>query len=417
MRTARTDLLVGMADQGVSSLTNLVAVFAIASSVGVDEFGVFSLCYAGLILLLAFSRAYFGLPISLEARDTTGASPSSYHAGISALLMISPLIVLGLGLFAGFSSHSAGALWLGLSVAAASPFFLAQDLARYQLIAERRSIWALASDCAWLAVVGTLWLVRSQIPIPVIALMWCTGPLAAFAVAIAARRPRITWREGLRAMTPKRGVREASTLTVLLSNGLTLVIGVLMLPVYGVGAAGVLRAASTAFGPLNALIAYLDTGVLAALARRSRNRDLGIVGVLAGAFTTLVLVWGTTLLCLPTPVGVYLLGETWLTARQILPITMIEFVFVGLSAAAALFLKVRGLARQLVSTKAAWTLTAFSGVLIAVVADTPFGAVPCSLAIGAMVGAALQWVLVWRESNRRRGASSWPNAQPRREQI
>lgn len=396
----RADLLTGLVDQGVSSLTNLMAVLAIASSVEIDDFGAFSLTYSGLVLLLSLTRAYFGLPIALEAGRSSAVEPKAFYSGISGLAIAAPLVVLGLGLLAGFSAHSTGALVLSGGVALVTPIFLAQDLARYQLIAERRAVWALLSDISWLAVVAALWVFRSQLSIFGLALVWCMGPMLAFGIVVFVRPPRIMWGEGLRALAPKRGVREASSLTVLLSNGLTLLIGILMLPVYGVAAAGVLRAASTTFGPLNTLIAYLDTGVLAALARRSRTRDRVTVVLVGAGFSVIVLGWGAVLLWLPQTVGVFLLGQTWILAREILPITTVEYVFVGLSAAAALFLKVRGHARQLLSAKVAWALTSLAGVSIAVLVHAEFVAVPWSLALGAAVGATLQWLQVRGRSNR-----------------
>src|SRR5437867_2144739 len=68
----------GVADQGLSSLTNFVLGIFIARTVGLADFGAFSLAFAAYSIVTAFSRAISAQPIVIRY---SGVSTEAWRRG------------------------------------------------------------------------------------------------------------------------------------------------------------------------------------------------------------------------------------------------------------------------------------------------------------------------------------------------
>src|SRR5512132_4343544 len=116
---------VGLVDQGMSSLSNVLAVIMVAQSLSASAFGAFSVAYAVLIFLLTLSRSYFGTLLTLT--DTRAAARDRAGAPLGALLVLAPVLTLatgGIGLLLSNKSDFS----IVIVVALAAPLVCLQDL-------------------------------------------------------------------------------------------------------------------------------------------------------------------------------------------------------------------------------------------------------------------------------------------------
>lgn len=385
----------GLADQGVSSLSSLVAVLVVASNSDAATFGAFSLVYTGLTLALGVARGYFGIPIAVSAGSPEDVGPlKTFSGALGAIILLAPAIIVILGLLALLSHTPRSGFPLLVAVAFVTPLILMQDAARFYLFATNRVGRALASDVAWLGCVLALWPLGGTLPTMTFALFWYLAPLVSLLVAVAGMRLRIDWAKSRRMLVPAREVKDASAVSVLLSAGTTMLVGMILLPSFGPQAVGTLRGAGTLFGPINSLVAFLDVGMLAMVTRGQRRHDLRASLLVGSTLVCIVLAWGTVAFRVPDEVGCFVLGETWIQARQILPVTMIEYLFIGLTASAVLFLKVRGNAASIFLVKVVSTSIILLGCLMVSLLRLGFHWIPWVLVCGAAVGACMQWVVV-----------------------
>lgn len=310
--------LVTFADQGVSSVSNFVAVAVAANVAMADEFGQFSLAYAGLLLFLGGQRALVGETLLVRYSKTGLLTRQVASASLGATLLVAgPTVVL---LLAGALLSGVDNTLLWLIMAAVSPFVLLQDSIRYLFICQGRpalallidGIWAVGSITAMLLTAragGELWMVLAW---------WGAGAAAALAVGLLLARVVPAVPAGVRWLAFNRdfAFRYAAEFATL--NASTF--AVLYFLVFPLGAAGVgaLRAAQLLFSPLNTVFSAIKTAVIPELVRtrgtaafRSRLIEtLSIVLVLSVG-------WGAAVLLLPAAAGEFVLGETWRNASEL----------------------------------------------------------------------------------------------------
>lgn len=310
--------LVTFADQGVSSVSNFVAVAVAANVAMADEFGQFSLAYAGLLLFLGGQRALVGETLLVRYSKTGLLTRQVASASLGATLLVAgPTVLL---LLAGALLSGADNTLLWLIMAAVSPFVLLQDSIRYLFICQGRpalallidGIWAVGSITAMLLTAragGELWMVLAW---------WGAGAAAALAMGLLLARVVPAVPAGVRWLAFNRdfAFRYAAEFATL--NASTF--AVLYFLVFPLGAAGVgaLRAAQLLFSPLNTVFSAIKTAVIPELVRtrgtaafRSRLIEtLSIVLVLSVG-------WGAAVLLLPAAAGEFVLGETWRNASEL----------------------------------------------------------------------------------------------------
>jgi O-antigen/teichoic acid export membrane protein len=382
---------VSVIDQGTSSVTNLIAVLVVAQVLDAKDFGVFSLLYSGLTLLLGLSRAFFGIPISIGAREDPASLKALFDSSFSAVVILAIPICLSMGMvgifsvIAGGGSSSAAMLVVALGVA--TPLALLQDVGRYYAIASGRPLVALISDALWLVLLApAVWLGLLKLELLFVS-AWVFAIVASLVLIVLWLKPSLSLRPGLNLLKPGRGLRESAAATVLFSSGTTLVVGFLVTPVYGAAAVGSLRGAGTLFGPVNTLITFLDFGILSRLTRQDRSKDVRSAGVVAVALCGVALAWWAFLLWIPERFGTAVLGETWAGARRLLPATGIEYFFLAFVASMVLVLKLRRAARPLFVNKIISSAAIVAGAFVVVLFRGPLIGVSLGMAFGALIGA------------------------------
>ena len=377
--------LVGLVDQGVSSATNLLAVLAVAASLNAAGFGVFSVVYGGLTLALGLGRSYLGMPIALE--NPQGEQRRRAYDGGFTLILVAALplaAVLSLLGWAVAAGHDLA--WIGLFVAAATPLVVAQDLGRFEAVAQGRPWLALASDAVWLIGAAALWAFRDALSTSGVLWIWLLTIAVAAVLVTVPLRPRWDGSRALLLLKPGRGARESASIAVLLSAGGSMIVGLIVAAGFGPAGAGALRGAGTLMGVVNTLIAFLDFGVLIRLAKRPRSDDGRALGLMLLAYLVVLGVWTAVLLLLPTSWGELILGDTWTGTRAILPITAVEYVALISIAVLGIYCKLRDRALPILVGKVSSTAVLLGGSLVVVAVGAAFVWIPIGMVGAAVIG-------------------------------
>ncbi|MBM7807022.1 O-antigen/teichoic acid export membrane protein [Geodermatophilus bullaregiensis] len=340
-----------IADQIVSSGTNLLITVLVARSLSAEGFGAFSVAFTVYSLLIGASRALIAQPLVVRytSQDAVAFRAASRSAAGAATLLgiVSGTVVAVAGAVTG---GAVGASLLAIGVLL--PGLLLQDMWRAVFVAEGRPAAAFVNDLIWgvvqFAAVGLL-LAVDQRSAPAMVLGW--GIAAGVAALIGGLQfrghPQI--RTSLAWLSRQRdllGYYLASFLSVMGANQLT------MLLIAGIGEpadVGALRAAQVVLGPLNLIGYSLSAFALPEISRRRLGGRTALVAALglSGLIVAADLVWGVALLVLPEELGTALLGESWATAEEVLPATLLGVVAIGLGFGASTVMTARGFAKDM----------------------------------------------------------------------
>ncbi|WP_146363570.1 hypothetical protein [Arthrobacter yangruifuii] len=306
------------ADQGVSSVSNFVAVAVAANVAGTGEFGQFSLAYAGLLLFLGAQRAFVGETLLVRYSRTGALNAPVIAASLGGSVLVAVPAALFLLAGAGLAGEQDALLWLVMALAA--PFILLQDSLRYLFICQGLPVRALAVDGIWACVSIPAMLLAAAAGWPLLPVLacWVGGALAALVTGLILARSLPAVPAGARWLWLNRdcAFRYLAEFAALNASSFA----VLYLLVFPLGAAGVgaLRAAQLLFSPLNTVFSALKTAIIPELVRSRgtaafRRRMLeasAVVGVLAVG-------WGAAVLFLPAAAGEFMLGDTWANATEL----------------------------------------------------------------------------------------------------
>jgi O-antigen/teichoic acid export membrane protein len=319
----------GLADQGMSTLTNFLLSVYVARTLGAVQFGAFSLAYVTYGFAIAASRGVSAEPLLIRF---SGAVPPTWRRATAG----STGTALLMGLAAGTCALTAGLLvggTTGLAFVALGltlPGLVLQDSWRYAFFALGRGHHAFINDTVWAVV---------QIPLLVFlkmtghanvfwfVLAWgiaatvgaAIGPLQAGVMPNLAGSAR--WLSQHRDLGPRylaenTGGNASDTLR---SYALSSILGLARL--------GYIQAVNVVMGPIKIIFTGIGLVTLpeaARLVRRSpRQLPLFCAAVAIGS-ALLALVWGVVLLvALPRGLGHLMLGSLWRpTYPLVLPATV-----------------------------------------------------------------------------------------------
>ena len=384
--------LVSLGDQVLSGASNFLTVALVARSTSPNGFGHFALAYAVLLVLLTLVRGVWGTPISLAGSPRGSLDEAQRY--LSAALVAAPIMM---SLIAGPTLLlTRGDNWpVVVLVSVAAPIVCGQDLCRFAAVSADRPGVAAASDGTWLVAVALGYVVQ---PGPYAALgVWVAGAGAGLLVAMVSLRLRPQMRLGARALRSWHSTGVGVAVLQVSVQVATYAVLVLATVAVGASSAAALRGASSVMAPVNTLLGFMSLGLLPTVNRLRTHRQLGLVARIAAAILLLTAVWCAVLLLMPPSVGGLLLGETWPLARQILPWTSLEYVFVVVAHSAILGLQARQAAGRLLVNAGvvAAALMVSAGMVAAFVADsaTPFA---IAQVVAAGIGAVAIWALYFR---------------------
>ncbi|MEU4601842.1 hypothetical protein AB0F43_02565 [Kribbella sp. NPDC023972] len=351
----------GLADQALSSLSNLAVGVVVARSSTVADFGVYALAFGGYTIALNVSRAISTEPLAVRySGERDPAWQRAVRAGTATALLCGFLgLLAGLAIAAFPGVPSRGVL---IAFAVTMPGLLLQDAWRWAFFVVGEGRRAFVNDLIWLlamlAIFGGLYLSGTASAFS-LTLGWGLGAVIAavagrFQAGVSPRRQLIReWVQTHRDLTPKymgEMLAVSGTIQVYML-GIT--------AVAGLAATAGIRGAQVLLGPVN----VLNQGIRmisvpeAARALRHSYRRLWLVGLAislgvgAGA-----LAWGAVFLLLPEVVGEQLLGPgVWAQASTVMVPVILLQAFGASNAGAfaiirALAAATRGLRVRLVSS-------------------------------------------------------------------
>jgi O-antigen/teichoic acid export membrane protein len=396
IRQATGKLTWGVADQAVSSLTNLAVAVLVARSLGTEGLGAFSIAFATYQVALNASRGLATDPLVVRY---SGVDILSWRHAVARSTGMATTVGMLLGGCCGIAglllNDSTGAALLALGVSL--PGLLLQDSWRFAFFAGARGGQAFANDLLWgLTLIPLLITLVASEPPAVHWFILAWGGSATLAAATGGIQAGVVPR-----LDQLRGwLRQHHDLAFRYLGENLSVSGAYQLRAYGIGAidglaaVGSLRAAELLLGPFNVLM--MGTNMIAVpqavqVARRSartlRRFCVLFASVLAGA----AIAWGTVLLLLlPEYLGMRLLGSSWTPASELLLPVTLSVASTGFSVGASAGLRALGAASRSLRAQLVASVTyVLGGVLGATVA----GAVGAAwgTTVATTIGGAVWW--------------------------
>lgn len=346
----------GVADQGVSSISNFLLGVVLARNLDPASFGAFGLAYVTFGLAISATRGLATDPLLVRfsgartpawRRAVAASSATATAAGIVAGIVC---IVVGLALP---SQVGGGFIALGVGL----PGLMLQDSLRFAFFSVGQPHRALVNDVVWTvlqftALVGLVMTDRVT-EVTAFLVFGGTATLAAGVGLLQIRilpRPRLirSWVVDHRALGGRYLIENVS------SAGARQIRMVTLGAVAGLAAVGQVRAAEILMGPFLVMLmgvsqlAVPEASHVLSRAPHRLGRFCFLLGLVVAASAAM---WGVTIqLLLPTGLGSALLGPIWEPASTLLPIVMIGMAAGGLEIGAAAGVRALGAApRSLVA--------------------------------------------------------------------
>jgi O-antigen/teichoic acid export membrane protein len=404
----------GVADQALSSLTNFALAVLVARTVSTSSLGAFGLAFATYTITLGATRALCSEPLTVRYSAT---GEREWRDGASAATGVA----LVLGVVAGLLCIAAAFLFgstlrpslivLGIGM----PGLIVQDTWRNAFFCHLRGTYAFVNDLAWAVAQVVLVAVVLAVGLrssPAFILAWAGAAniAAVFGIVQAGFLPRPLyvrrWLHRHRDLAPRYLVEFVARSAAL--SGTTYAVAGFA----GLAAAGALRGAQVALGPLNILNMGVTAPAVAEsvrIARRSPRRMLHAVTILAVVLVVVFTVWGVAMYLLPDAVGEALLKRSWQPAHHvILPYTAVMAAS-GMLTGATVGLRAMAAAKRSMRSRLVTGVLAVTG---GVAGAATYGAAGAALglAAGLWIGGIQWWqqlrAAVAEEEDRRRAAAA-----------
>jgi hypothetical protein len=380
-----------VADQVLSSGTNLLLLILVLRDSTGPVFGAFSVALIIQGLLLASSRAMIGEVLLLRVRRSPQTSRTDRGIALTLVLVSSTFFALVLAAVGAFMPHPLRGFFLAMAVAV--PFVHVQDLQRYFAFATARPRAAVALDLGWVVtqvVMSAIVLMLSRNPVHFL-LAWTAGAaISAVAGLVGMRWQPIS--RGIYQLVREERIRSGAFLSDLaLSTGATQAAFLGLSAVLTLAGFGLLRftLAVTSLTNLLSAVRILMLGYLGRLSAPNRMTWRVLWGGAVGyAVTTVGFV--AVLLIIPDDVGTAILGVLWPQAQPLLLLAGIAEALRVAAIPAIDFLKAFAGGSALVVARAVSGLITATGLLVGGAAAGPQGAL---VALGLANLVALTWWL------------------------
>ena len=388
----------GLADQGMSSITNAVVSIYVYRALGPAQFGAFALALVTYAFGLNASRGLATDPLMVRF---SGKDVTTWRRAVSRCTGTATVV----GLIIGACSLGAAAVLHGTTgasfcaLALAFPGLMLQDSWRFSFFAHGQGARAFVNDLVWgIMLFPALVVLRATGHADVFWFVLAWGGSAGVAAAIGPLQSRViphlsgawSWVRDNRDLGPRyvaEGVSSAGA-NQLRTYGITFLLGL--------AAVGYVQAASTLMGPFVVIYFAMSLVMIPEASRvlqRSPRRLPLFCVAMGGGLGLAGLAWGAVLLVgLPLGLGTLILGHAhpWQPVYPLVLPQMLATVGQGLASGASAGLHALGAARR---SLRAMVWTSVSYVVFGLVGAELNGAVGAleGLVVSSVFGAVLSW--------------------------
>lgn len=386
----------GVADQGLSSLTNVILTLSVAQTLGAEHFGAFSLAYVTYWFILTASHALSTDPLMVRfggadmptwRRAIAGSSGTAAAVGLAATACLLAV--------AGFTGGTIRHAFAGLALVV--PGLLIQDSWRYAFFAVGRGGHAFLNDVIRaLALVPAIVLVRVTGHQSVFWFVVAWGAAAAVAAVAGSLQTRVlprlsasrSWLSQHRDLAFRYLAEGASSsaATQIRAYGIGLILGL--------AAVGYVQAAYTVMGPVMIIMFGTSAAVVPEIARvfrRSPRQTSAVCLAYGGALAAAALAWGVVLLvALPLGLGDLLLRQMWEPTYPLVQFVTLAFMGAGFQAGAGSGMRALGAARRGLRAMLLSSIAVVAGGLVGAALGGTVGTA-IGAAAAAWIGAMLGW--------------------------
>ncbi len=341
----------GVADQGISSLSNFALGLFVARSFGASNFGAFTLAFITYTVVINAARGLATDPLLVRfsgdlvrrwRRATSAATGTALAVGVVAGALS---IVAGLLLPA-----PVGPVFVALGVGL--PGLALQDSWRFAFFACGRGLSAFINDLFWTTLLVLSLLVlhgRADSAAHCLLAFGGTATLAALLGAVQARilpRPirAITWLRTHHELSVRYLVENVS------SSGASQLRSFIVGAVAGLAAVGYVRASEILMGPFLVVLMGISQVAVPEASRvfHRNSRNLArFCFILGGLQAAAAIAWGVLLIIVfPLGPGPALLKELWTPTAQLLPAITITVAAASFITAATAGVRAMGVARR-----------------------------------------------------------------------
>lgn len=389
----------GLIDQGLSSLTNFAVGIVVAHSVGLEEFGAFTLAWFTYGLILNISRGLATDPLVVRF---SGVPVSEWRTAVSRTSATAVVVGVAMGLVCLFLGvvvpGPVGGALVGLGIVL--PLLTLQDSWRFAFFAGGQGHKACLNDLVWgLALIPTMALAVQRESLVGLVLAWglAGGVAAVFGlwqsrVAPSFRSVSLWFRE-----QRDLGVRYLVE-NVTQSGGTQLRMYALG-AIAGLAEVAALRGAQLLLGPLLTVLMGIGTVAVPEAVRwlrRSRGHLVRFCLALGSVESGAALLWGLALLVLlPAGVGSVVLGKVWEPASVLVLPLCLSVIVSTFTTGATSGLRALGAARRSLRSQ---LIESGLFVLATVVGATVAGALGATWA--GLVAAVLSGIFWWTQFRR-----------------
>jgi O-antigen/teichoic acid export membrane protein len=343
----------GLADQGVSSLTNAAVSIYVVRALGAAQFGAFSLALVTYWFGLNASRGLSTDPLMVRF---SGKDVTTWRRAVgrcTGTAMVVGLVV-GLGaLGAAAVLHGTTTRTAFLALGLTFPGLLLQDSWRFSFFAHGRGGLAFVNDVIWAVVLfPALVLLKGSGHATVFWFVLAWGGAAGVAAAAGPIQAKVlpkpwaawNWIRDHRDLGPRYVIEGVSSA----SSGQIRAYGISIL--LGLAAVGYVQASTTLMGPFVVIFFAMSLVMIPEASRilqRSPQRLRQFCLIMGGGLGAAGLAWGAVLLvALPHGLGQLLLGRVWRPTYPLVLPQMLATLGLGLSSGASAGLHALGAARR-----------------------------------------------------------------------
>jgi O-antigen/teichoic acid export membrane protein len=313
----------GVADQTLSSLTNFALTVLVARSLEATEFGYFAIVLTIYLTALGLSRAAITSPLSIRfstrPRREWQDAVRSATGSVLVLATVMGIACATTGLFV--AGPLRGAL---VALGICLPALLLQDSWRFAFFASGQKFQAVINDLVWAVALLVLFIAVALSTFDGVGwFVAAWGGSAAIASVFGAYQARLIPKPSaaLSWWTKHRDLSDWFVQEFIAIRGSVQIATFAIAAILGVHAVGALRAGALLFGASNIFVMGLG---LVAVPEGVRLLSTSVSGFrrsmlsLSGIVGAIALAWGGVLMLLPDSIGAELLGDSWLSARQLL---------------------------------------------------------------------------------------------------